>query len=141
MTHIVNPRNITLPYKNIYAQALYLINNNFIYWFEQEDNKRIDEHNEDFRAQTNEEQLIPVFLTKPEENDPDAEFLTTSEISDLLSVKGGIKKPLCPSKLGVLLRKLGYQPKRTGAKRGFIVKRLNDNEVQLNRKIEAKAKE
>ena len=141
VTHIVNPRNITLPYENIYAQALYLINNNFIYWFEQEDNKRIDEHNEDFRAQTNEEQLIPVFLTKPEYNDPDAEFLTASEISDLLSVKGGIKKPLCPSKLGVLLRKLGYQPKRTGAKRGFIVKRLNDNEVQLNRKIEAKTKE
>ena len=141
VTHIVNPRNITLPYENIYAQALYLINNNFIYWFEQEDNKRIDEHNEDFRAQTNEEQLIPVFLTKAGDIDPGAEFLAASGIAVLVSVEGGMKKPLCPSKLGVLLRKLGYQPKRTGAKRGFIVKRLNDNEVQLNRKIEAKTKE
>ena len=139
VTHIENPRNITLPYENIYAQALYLVNHDFIYWFDQEDNKRIDEHNEDFRAQTNEEQLIPVFLTVPEENDPQAEFLTASEISDLLVIKGGVKKPLCPSKLGVLLHRYGFKQKRTGSKRGFIVKRLNDNQVEANRINEAKS--
>ncbi|MBO4518645.1 MAG: hypothetical protein J5704_01245 [Paludibacteraceae bacterium] len=138
VTHIENPRNVSLTYQNIYAQALQLIKNGFIYWFDSDDNKLIDEHNEDFRAQTNEEQLIPVFMAIPEDNDPDAEFLTTAEISDMLATKGGIKKPLCPSKLGVLLHKAGFKPKRTGAKRGFIVKRLNDNEVQNNRTNEAK---
>ena len=138
MTHIEDPRNISLPYENIYAQALQLYKNGFIYWFDQEENKSIDAHNEEFRAQTNEEQLIPVFMTIPAPNDPDAEFLTASEISDLLVTKGGIKKPLCPSKLGVLLHKAGFMQKRTGSKRGFIVKRLADNEIQANRTNGAK---
>ena len=138
VTHIEDPRAISLPYENIYAQALYLYNHGFNYWFDQEENKRLDEHNEDFRAQTNEEQLIPVFLAIPEENDTTAEFLTAAEISSLLVVKGDIKKPLCPSKLGVLLHKAGFQPKRTGKKRGFIVKVLSDNQVDINRNNEAK---
>lgn len=138
VTHIEDPRNISLPYENIYAQALQLYKNGFIYWFDQEENKSIDAHNEEFRAQTNEEQLIPVFMTIPAPNDPDAEFLTASEISDLLVTKGGIKKPLCPSKLGVLLHKAGFMQKRTGSKRGFIVKRLADNEIQANRTNGAK---
>ena len=138
VTHIDDPRAISLPYENIYVQALKLYENGFVYWFDQEDNKRIDAHNDDFRAQTNEEQLIPVFMTVPEPDDPEAEFLTASEISDLLCTKGGIKKPLCPSKLGVLLHKAGFIQKRTKTKRGFIVKRLTDNEISTNRTNEAK---
>lgn len=130
---ILNPWNITLPYEQIYAQAFHLFNNGFIYWFDQEDNKRMDAHNDDFRAQTNEEQLIPVFLAIPKPGDNDAEFLTASEISDLLCTKGGIKKPLCPSLLGILLRKAGFTPKRSNGKRGFIVKRLNDSEIRQSR--------
>ena len=135
---ITNPRDITLPYENIYAQAVKLFQKGFVYWFDQEDNQRIDAHSENFRAQTNEEQLIPVYMAIPGPNDSDAEFLTTAEISDLLATKGGIKKPLCPSKLGVLMHKAGFQPKSSGKKRGFIVKRLNDSEVQYNRTNEAK---
>lgn len=137
VTHIEDPRAVSLPYLNLYAQALQLVRNGFIYWFDQEDNKRIDEHNEDFRAQTNEEQLIPVFLAIPEDDDPDAEFLTASEISDLLNTKGGIKKPLCPAKIGVLMHKAGFTSKHTKNKRGFIVKRLNDNQIQANRVSDA----
>ncbi len=136
---IANPFYITLPYEAIYAQARYLIDMGFQYWFDQEENKIVDQHNDEFRAQTNEEQLIHVFMAVPEHNDPDAEFLTTAEISDLLATKGGIKKPLCPSKLGVLMRKAGFQEKRTSKKRGFIVKRLTDNQIQTNRTQEANA--
>ena len=137
--HIEDPRLITLPYDNIYAQAYDLFIHGFQYWFDQEENKIVDQHNDEFRAQTNEEQLIHVFMAVPEPNDPDAEFLTTAEISDLLATKGGIKKPLCPSKLGVLMRKAGFQEKRTSKKRGFIVKRLTDNQIQTNRTQEANA--
>ena len=133
---IDDPHLIDLPYQNIYAEALYLYEHGFMYWFDQEDNKLIDAHNEEFRAQTNEEQLIPVYLAIPEADDYDAEFLTTAEISDLLVTKGGIKKPLCPSKLGVLMRKSGFKEKRTSKKRGFIVKRLNDNQINNSRKSE-----
>ena len=139
VAHIEDPWLITLPYANIYAQALFLIDHGFIYWFDQQENQSIDAHNDDFRAQTNEEQLIHVFLAVPQPDEYDAEFLTTAEISDLLATKGGIKKPLCPSKLGVLMRKAGFQEKRTSKKRGFIVKRLNDNDVSYNRKEEAKS--
>ena len=133
--HIVNPWYITPPYQQIYSQALYLIEHDFVYWFDHDDNERIDAHNDAFRAQTNEEQLIPVFLSIPSAGDPEAEFLTASEISDLLATKGGIKKPLCPSQLGVLLRRAGFTAKRRKGIRGFIVKRLNDSEIRDNRAL------
>ena len=83
---IVNPWHITPPYQQIYSQALYLIEHDFVYWFDHDDNERIDAHNDAFRAQTNEEQLIPVFLSIPSAGDPEAEFLTASEISALLDM-------------------------------------------------------
>ena len=134
VVEIVDPHYGSMFYEYIYAEALYLYESGFIYWFDQEDNQLIDAHNDDFRAQTNEEQLIHVYLAIPAEDDYDAEFLTTAEISDLLATKGGIKKPLCLSRLGVLMRKAGFKEKRTSKKRGFIVKRLNDNQINNNRK-------
>ena len=138
VTYIMDPRLAALQYECIYAQALYLFESGFQYWFDQEENRIIDKHNEDFRAQTNEEQLIFVHMAIPEKDDPDAEFLTASDISSLLSCRGTIKKPLCPSRLGVIMRKAGFQEKRTNKKRGFIVKVLSDNEVQQRRIQEAK---
>lgn len=137
--HIQNPWTTQLPYQQIYANALYLIQHGFCFFFEQQENQRLDMHNDAFRAQTQEEQLIPVFLAVPEPNDPDAQFLTASEISDLLATKGGIKKPLSPSQLGTLLRKAGYLPKRRKGIRGFVVKQLTDNEIKNNRASMANA--
>ena len=136
---IVNPFHITLPYEQIYAQAKALVEEGlFEYWFDQDEIQTLEKHNEEFRAQENEEQLLPILFDVPAEGK--GEFMTTAEISDRLVMFGGIKKPMPLNRLGVLLGKAGYKKKTVGKQRvrGWIVYKLNDNEINANRNINAK---
>ena len=134
---IANPFYITLPYKQIYAQARYLIEYGFQYWFDLDDIDMLEVHNEDFRAQENEEQLLAVYFDVPAEGY--GEFMTTAEISDKLVIKGSIKKPMSLSRLGMVLQQQGFQSKRIGKARarGWIVRERDAEEINANRNIEA----
>ena len=101
--NIQNPFFVTLPYEQIYGEAKYLIDKGFQYWFDLEDIGTIEHHNEDFRAQENEEQLLAVYFDIPAEGY--GTFMTTAEISDKLVIKGSIKKPMPLNRLGMLLKK------------------------------------
>ena len=135
---IVNPFNITLPYERIYAQARYLIEIGFQYWFDLTDIDALESHNEDFRAQENEEQLLAVYFDIPAEGY--GTFMTTAEISDKLVIKGSIKKPMSMVQLGMLLRKRGFQSKQVGPSRtrGWLVRERDSEEVNANRNIEGR---
>ncbi len=136
--NIVNPFYITLPYEAIYAQARYLIEMGFQYWFDLDDINQLEQHNDDFRAQENEEQLLAVYFDVPFEGE--GKFMTTAEISDKLVIKGSIKKPMSLSRLGMVLQAAGYKSKRIGKSgtRGWIVRELDAEEINANRSIEAK---
>ena len=130
---IANPFYITLPYEQIYAQAKYLIENDFQYWFDLDDIDEIEAHNDDFRAQENEEQLLAVYFDIPAAGS--GQFMTTAEISDKLVSWGSIKKPMSMSRLGMLLKKAGYRDVRRGEQRtrGWIVYERTLDEVNANR--------
>ena len=125
--NIANPFYITLPYEQIYAQAKYLIENDFQYWFDLDDIDELEAHNEDFRTQENEEQLLAVYFDIP--------------ISDKLVSWGSIKKPMPLNRLGMLLKKAGYQNKMVGASRtrGWLVRERGLEEVNANRNIEGRS--
>ena len=135
---IANPFYITLPYEAIYAQARYLIDMGFLYWFDLDDIDQLEAHNDDFRAQENEEQLLAVYFDIPA--DGYGTFMTTAEISDKLVIKGSIKKPMPLNRLGMVLRKAGFQSKMAGSTRtrGWIVRERDTEEVNANRNIEAR---
>ena len=135
---IANPFYITLPYEQIYAQAKYLIENDFQYWFDLDDIDEIEAHNDDFRAQENEEQLLAVYFDIPAAGS--GRFMTTAEISDKLVSWGSIKKPMSMVQLGMLLRRMGYQSKQIGASRtrGWLVRERGLEEVNANRNIEGR---
>ena len=135
VTNIQPPFDAIIPYERIYAQALYLIENKFQYWFDLNDIETIETHNEDFRAQESEEQLLAVYFDVPAEGR--GEFMTTAEISDILVMKGSIKRPLPPNRLGMLLRKAGFQSKSNGKIRGWLVYRVPQEEVNAHRNIMA----
>ena len=130
---IANPFYITLPYEQIYAQAKYLIENDFQYWFDLDDIDEIEAHNDDFRAQENEEQLLAVYFDIPAAGS--GQFMTTAEISDKLVSWGSIKKPMPLNRLGMLLKKAGYRDVRRGEQRtrGWIVYERTLDEVNANR--------
>jgi len=66
--------------------------------------------------------------------------MTTAEISDKLVIKGSIKKPMPLNRLGMVLKKAGYQSKMAGASRtrGWVVRERDSEEVNANRNIEAR---
>ena len=135
---IANPFYITLPYEAIYAQARYLIEMGFQYWFDLDDIDALEVHNDDFRAQENEEQLLAVYFDVP--SDGYGTFMTTAEISDKLVIKGSIKKPMPLNRLGMIMKKAGYTQKCLGGKvRGWLVRELDADEVNANRNINAKS--
>lgn len=135
---IANPFYITLPYEAIYAQARYLIDMGFLYWFDLDDIDQLEAHNDDFRAQENEEQLLAVYFDIPA--DGYGTFMTTAEISDKLVIKGSIKKPMPLNRLGMIMKKAGYKDVRRGAMntRGWLVREKDADEVNADRRIKAK---
>ena len=132
---IQNPFYTSLPYSQIYAQAKYLIDMGFQYWFDLEDIDLINLRNEDFRAQDNEEQLIPVYFDIPQKGEEI--FLTTAEIADKLVSWGNIKKPMPLNRLGAILKNLGFKDARRGSMntRGWFVRERGLEEVNANRKL------
>ena len=101
---IQNPFFTTLPYERMYAQAWALANDEFFsYWFDLDEIEVLEQHNQHFRDESNEEQLLDVYFAVPANGASNTKFLTTAEISERLIYYGNIKRPLSLSRLGVLL--------------------------------------
>ena len=134
---IQNPFHTIIPYERLYAQAKALVEEGiFSYWFDMEEMEVLEAHNEEFRAQENEEQLLPILFDVPAEGM--GEFMTTAEISDRLVTYGGIKKPMSTRQLGVLLSKMGFTKKKMHMSdtsvRGWIVYERKIDEINLAKK-------
>ena len=137
---IQNPFHTTLPYELMYAQAKYLVEQGwFSYWFDMQEMEELEKHNENFRAQENEEQLLPILFDIPAEGK--GEFMTTAEISDKLVTYGGIKKPMSTRQLGIIMGKMGYQKAQiriSGAcVRGWYVYRREIEDISSAKRIGA----
>jgi predicted P-loop ATPase len=136
---IQNPFYTTLPYKYLFAQAKYLVEQGwFAYWFDMEEIEELEKHNEEFRTQDNEEQLLPILFDIPAEGK--GEFMTTAEISERLVTFGGIKKPMNTRQLGMLMTKKGFEKKQVylsgSTVRGWMVYKRDTDEITLAKKID-----
>ena len=129
---IQNPFFTTLPYELMYAQAWALAQDpTFSYWFDLDEIAVLEEHNQHFRDESNEEQLLPILFDVPAEGR--GEFMTTAQISERLVTYGNIKKPMALSRLGMVLGTAGYQsvrPRIGGIKtRGWLVYQRDTSEI------------
>lgn len=138
---IQDPFCTSLPYEQLYAQAWALVQDKtFNYWFDLDDIEVLEEHNQHFRDESNEEQLLQVYFAVPAKDAPHAKFLTTAEISEKLVSYGHIRNPMSLSQLGMLLSRQGFVASRQGnpARRGWIVYERNSEEVNAERSMLAK---
>ena len=138
---IQNPFFTTLPYERMYAQAWALAQDPlFSYWFDLDEIEVLEEHNQQFRDESNEEQLLDVYFAVPAEGATNTKFLTTAEISERLIYYGNIKRPLSLSRLGVLLSQKGFLSIRKGSpqRRGWIVYERDSEEINAERRILSK---
>ena len=138
---IQNPFYAIMPYEQMYAQAWALAQDPlFSYWFDLEEIDVLEEHNQHFRDESNEEQLLDVYFAVPAEGASNTKFLTTAEISERLIYYGNIKRPLSLSRLGVLLSQKGFLSIRKGnpQRRGWIVYERDNEEINAERRILSK---
>ena len=98
----------TQPYKLYYAQAWWLIQKGFNYWFDTEDIRSLESHTESFHRETSDEAAV---------------FRTTAEISANLVFRGNIKHPMDLRALGRVMAQQGFVSKRLrgSGPRGFLV--------------------
>ena len=137
---IASPFTHTLfPLGRMYAQARYLIEMGFPYWFEQDEISQMAQHQDEFCAQDNEEQLLSVLFDVPAEGM--GEFLTTAQISDVLVREGSIKRPMPLNRLGTILKNQGYKSVTRGTSncrtRGWLVYQRSSEEVKANQRLYA----
>ena len=135
---IQNPFHTTLPYEQMYAQAWALANDEFFsYWFDLDEIEVLEQHNQHFRDESNEEQLLPILFDVPAEGR--GEFMTTAQISERLVTYGNIKKPMTLSRLGVLMSSMGYRSvqRQIGCHRGrgWIVYQRDTDEILSMRRL------
>ena len=135
---IQNPFHTIIPYERLYAQAKALVEEGyFAYWFDMEEIEVLEQHNQQFRDESNEEQLLPILFDVPAEGK--GEFMTTAQISERLVTYGNIKKPMALNRLGMLLGTVGYSRvnRRIGGNktRGWLVYQRDTDEINSLKKL------
>jgi len=134
--------HIGFPYGRMYAQARYLIEHDYPYWFEQDEIAEMADHQDEFRAQDNEEQLLGVLFDVPAEGatGEQVKFLTTAEISQKLVDYGAIKRPMPLNRLGMLLSAHGFKKVTIGTKRlrGWVVYQRVSDEIRSEQHLHAR---
>ena len=135
---IQSPFTTILPYERMYAQAWALAQDPFFsYWFDLDEIEVLEQHNQHFRDESNEEQLLAILFDIPAEGR--GEFMTTAQISERLVTYGNIKQPMALCRLGMVLGKAGFRAVTrnagSGRARGWIVYQRDNNEIDTLRRL------
>lgn len=118
---IQNPYECIIPYGQLYAQAKYLAEYGFNYWFDLQDIDAVERHNKDFYALSNEEELIPQYFLPATKFTDGAQHLTASEIVDELFHKSYIARPMNAAQVGQVMNRLGYEKVGHKSRYGYWV--------------------
>lgn len=139
---IQNPFHTLVPYKMLYAQAKLLVESGYYtYWFEPDEIEVLEKHNEEFRVQESEEQLLKLLFDVPAIGK--GKFMTTAEISEKLVTFANIKHPMPVSKLRSILSNNEFKQHRAevdGSRpRGWLVYERTSEEIKALRNIAKKS--
>ena len=129
---IASPHDYTLPYKGLYAQALHLWREGFPYWFEGEENDRLNRHNNRFEVPDLLHDLIHTHYRVPMPGEQ-AVFLTTADI--VAHIGYALKTPPALHHIGRIMKEAGYTDVRRAGRRGYIVVRLDSEHIEASRRI------
>ena len=130
VSDILSPYDHPIDYTGLYSQVMYLWQNGFVYWFDQEEIRSLERHLEHFEAPSLEEELILKHYRKPGATDH-VVFRSTADI--LLRINAGMKQPLSAVKVGRLMKKLGFRQIKNNNKRLWHTVELSFEEIERNK--------
>lgn len=107
VSHIDDPRQWQLDYEQLYAQLRDEYLTGFRFWFDKEDEKRVERLNQPFRIVSIEEQLITTRLRKPRCNEG-VKLMNATMITMLIS-GGHLSNMVSVRKVGHAMHKLGFK--------------------------------
>ena len=110
VSHIDDPRQWNIDYEQLYAQLRHDLRSGFQYWFDQNDQQRVELQNQAFRVESDEEQLIRTHLRQPKPGEK-ITLLNAAGINQLIN--GGIVgRGLSSRKIGILMQRMGFKQVR-----------------------------
>lgn len=129
---INNPYEHPFHYTGIYSQALALWKGGFRYWFDPNEIQLLNVLNREFESARPEEELLLTYFRPTFKGCQDAIFLKVSEI--LERINAGVRQPLSPHRLGIMLKRLGFTKSKYNGERGYLVVERSGEEIQATRK-------
>ena len=131
---IDSPYDHPFDYDGIYAQAYALYRNGFRYWFTDEENAELEQHNRQFEEPCIEEELIRTYLRKPY-GEETGEFLTATRIIELVGTS--VRVSLSPKRIAMAMQRLGYEQRRVMNTRGWNVIILTGDQIKEQQRMDA----
>lgn len=129
--NILSPYDHPIEYTGLYSQVMHLWQSGFVYWFDQEEIRSLEEHLSNFESPSMEEELILTHYRKPQPGEQ-GKFVSTADV--VVRINAGVKTPLSPIKVGRLMRKLNFERTRSNSgQRGFRVHEYSLEEIQANK--------
>ena len=112
----------TIPYKQLYAQAVAELKNpDCIYWFTDEDEREIQQHNSHYQQESVPEQVL-LQLFEPTTQHKKEDFWTATDIQEELTHHLKAADVPTLNKLGTVIKKLRWQRFKNKGLRGYYLK-------------------
>lgn len=128
VSHIDDPRQWNMDYEQLYAQLREEYLQGFQFWFDKQEEKRVERLNEPFRYISTEEQLIGARLRKPQKGE-EAKKMNASMISIYLG-GGHLNNQISTRKIGTVMRKMGFKWTHRNDGDYYYVVEIGYHEVQ-----------
>ena len=136
VSHIDSPFDHPIDHHRLYAEAVKMVKEGFVYWFTSEDIQLLSKYVEQFADRSPEEELLDVYFDIPKAPGVETrtvKFLTSSEIQAKLVSYGNLHRPIPLRTLCQVLDNKGFQRMRSNRKRGYLVVELEATEINSNR--------
>ena len=126
--HIDDPRTWGLDYDQLYAQLRDELRQGFRYWFDPDEQRRVERQNEAFRIESDEEQLIRSRLRRPSAGEK-VTLMNSGMICQFLN-GGVVGRGLSTRKVGIIMNSLGFRKVHTMQGNFFEVYQIPLDQIQ-----------
>jgi len=126
--HIDDPRTWNLDYDQLYAQLRDELRQGFRYWFDPQEQRIVERQNQQFRIESDEEQLIRSRLRPPHPTD---KITLMNAASVCQFINGGVVgRGLSTRKVGIIMQRLGFEKVHTMQGNFFKVFQIPADQIQ-----------
>ena len=128
VNHIDDPRAWGIDYDQLYAQLRDELAQGFRYWFDYDEQIRVERHNQAFRIESDEAQLIRANLRPPRQGEK-ITLMNAASICQFIN-GGSVGRGLSSRKVGLAMKLLGFKSVHTMAGNFYEVYQIPVNELQ-----------